>query len=401
MKLELRFQGGGPRRKRSIGRGRPFFVHALTIMLLLGCVGGFALPAGALTYYSSPPFPTGRLLYSHPTLRWKVWPAEPYRVQSVYMTVNGRPVFARYVEAVRSVLYTPDASLRTGEYSVRCGVVLDNGEPLEREWRFEVAETALHMLPEPDREPQKALEAVGRYRRLMGLPNVLLETALCASADSHCRYLDTNSEFGHYETPGHHDFTGRDLLERNSAFGYWGGGYEDVSYGTSRAEGAVDLLFDAPYHRLPFMQPGTPDFGMGRAGKQVTLEFGLTSEQGSVVYPASGQKGVALGWSGNEEPNPLRIHGAQGRTGYVITFAYFSPNQTPIDMSSATLTDHYGDRVRCFVNSPGNDNRLSNAVFLIPEKPLEPLTTYTVLVRAATADGADISRRWSFTTGQK
>ena len=38
----------------------------------------------ATTFYSSPPFPTGRLLYAQPTLRWKVWSRQHSGVRSTY-----------------------------------------------------------------------------------------------------------------------------------------------------------------------------------------------------------------------------------------------------------------------------------------------------------------------------
>ena len=132
-------------------------------------------------------------------------------------------------------------------------MAVDRYEPLERDWRFVIAGGALVALPDPDHEPQRALDTVNQYRRIMGLPDMRLNTALCASADAHARYLDTNNEFGHAELPNRRDFVGRDLLERSAAFGYSGGGYEDISYGSVRPEAAVAHLFDAPYHRIPFM----------------------------------------------------------------------------------------------------------------------------------------------------
>lgn len=374
------------------------FRPVLGAALVLGLLLALAPWAGALTYYSLPPFPTGRLRFAQPTLRWKVWTDDDYRVEAVRMTLNGRPVQAHYSAADRAAVYSPEAPLRAGEYDVHCVVILNGGEPLQRDWTFVVSQSAVARLPDPDDEPQRALSVANRYRRIMGLPPLRLDTALCASADSHSRYLDTNNEFGHTELPGHNDFVGRDLLERSAAFGYSGGGYEDVSYGSSNAAVAVARLFEAPYHRLPFMQPGSPDFGMGRAGKQTTLEFGLTGEEGVAVYPAAGQAGVPRSWSGSEEPDPLGPHGARGRTGFVVTYAYFAPDSADIDVESATLTDASGNAVRCYVNTPANDSHLPNGVFLIPQAPLRPGATYTADVRAATASGRDISRRWSFTT---
>jgi uncharacterized protein YkwD len=347
-----------------------------------------------------PPFPTGKLLYAQPTVRWKVWTSGGDRGGSVRMTLNGRRVHARYAAADRAALYTPEEPLPAGQYDVHCAVMLGDGEPFERDWSFVIVRGAARSLPQPDQDPQRALDVANGYRRVMGLPDLRLDTALCASADAHSRYLSANNEFGHYEAPSHQAFIGRDLLERSAAFGYSGGGYEDVSYGSTSAAVSVGRLFDAPYHRLPFMQPGSPDFGMGRAGRQTTLEFGLSEDEGVSVYPAADQTGVPLAWDGGEVPDPLAVHRARGRSGYIISFAYFAPDAPPIELESATLTDSYGRRVPCFVNSPANDSHLPNGVFLIPVDPLRPNTTYTADVRAASADGRDISRRWSFTTGR-
>src|SRR2546423_6865714 len=112
-------QEGGPRWMRSIGWSRQLVAHALLLVLsLLAVMSLTSMPAGALTYYSQPPYPAGRLLYAQPTLRWKVWPSAGYRVESEAMSLNGRPVRARYAVADRAVVYTPDAPLHAGRYAV-------------------------------------------------------------------------------------------------------------------------------------------------------------------------------------------------------------------------------------------------------------------------------------------
>lgn len=379
-----------------------FTIRSLGIRVVIAALLAWvAAPCGAMTYHSRPPYPTGNLVFAQPQIRWMVWPDAPSRVAGVRMTLNGKPVPAKYLPGELSAVYVPDAPLPAGEYAVHCSVTMTGAGPVAQDWKFAITKSALSRLPALGTEAPVALATANWFRKAMGLPDLRLNVSLCAAAAAHSRYLNTNHEFGHTELAGRRDFVGRDLMERNGAFGYWGGGYEDVSFSSGSAASAVAGLFDAPYHRIPFMQPGAGEFGMGRSGRQTTLEFGLTRDEGVSVYPAPNQTAVPRSWVDTESPDPLAIHGKKpGRTGYVIAYAFFGKGNAAISVASAALTDAAGHPVACFLNTPANDSHLKNAVLIIPQAPLKPNTVYTAEVKASTAVGRNISRRWMFTTGK-
>ncbi len=305
---------------------------------------------------------------------------------------------------------SPVGTVHVSRPPITWRVVLGGREPVEREWCFVVAGGAAGGLAAPDTVQQAALTVANRYRRLLGMNPFRLDARLSAVATAHSRYLHTNRRTGHFQWPGTSGFIGVLPRTRREAFGYYGGASEGVSYGSRSVTAAITGLFDAPYHRVPFLQPGFVDFGVGRVGRHTTLEFGSPESGGTVIYPVDGQQNVPLSWDGIETPNPLRIHGraasakntkrrgTREKVGYVITLFYFSPDRTPIQVTGAALATADGKPIPFFLNTPANDSELKNGALLIPQKPLRPATTYAVSVSAITALGQDISRAWRFTT---
>lgn len=377
------------------------------LFLFLGAAVGlfFPRPAAAAEYRFYQPAPVGVLHVARPTITWKVWPTDAaLRVTRVALSVNGvRLSSAVYSEAERAVVYVCIRPLAPGDYRVSCQIQFARTQPTSpKEWTFTVASDAVANLPDPTEEQQDALALANKYRRLLGLPDFLMDARLCAAAGAHSEYMNRNGQIGHAQQAGRVGFVASRSWERMAAFGYAGGSYENVEYGSPTRSGALRGLFDAPYHRIPFMQPGAPVFGAGFAGKAATVLFGTTEDEATICSPCDGQRNVPLLWDGNETPNPLRIHEAEGRgpVGYPITLVHFSPNKTPLRVLSATLVAApTGSAVPCWLNTPQNDDFLKYGVVLIPQKPLQPRTTYQVTVRAQTEAGAEVSRAWRFTTG--
>lgn len=380
-------------------------------LLILGAsiaaaAGGFcAPPAAAAEYRFHQPAPVGVLHVARPTITWKVWPTDStLRVTRVALSVNGvRQPGAAYSETERAVVYVCDRPLTPGDYRVSCRIQFARTQPTApKEWTFTVASDAVASLPAPTEEQQDAFALANNYRRMLGLPDFVMDARLCAAAGAHSDYMSRNEQIGHEQQAGHVGFVASRSWERMAAFGYAGGSYENVEYGSPTRSSALRGLFDAPYHRIPFLQPGAPVFGAGFAGKATTVLFGTTEEEAAVCSPCDNQRDVPLLWDGNETPNPLRIHGAEGSgpVGYPITLAYFSPAKTSLRVLSATLVaTQTGRAVPCWTNTPENDDFLKYAVVLIPKSPLQPRTTYQVIVRAQTETGGDASRAWRFTTG--
>jgi uncharacterized protein YkwD len=248
-------------------------------------------------------------------------------------------------------------------------------------------------------QPQRdALDAANHYRSQMGLPPMRLHPALCDAAQAHNHYLSLNGRFTHEQEASSRGFTGRMPWDRARAAGYPFGCAEDITSHSAPAA-AVEHLMAAPYHRVPFMEPAPVALGVGSGAAGTVLEFdGKPGAEGVVVYPADGQKGVPTNWDGLENPSPLRFHSPRGSVGYVVSYQVYLPEGSGLVVKSAKLMAADGTDIACFRNTPSVDEHLKNGVLLIPQKPLKAGTIYRANVEAATDDGKDLSKSWSFTT---
>jgi hypothetical protein len=226
---------------------------------------------------------------------------------------------------------------------------------------------------------------------------VQLDNRLNIAAAKHSEYLTANAMMGHFQVPGTQGFFGQTHQDRLATYGWAGGAWEGVTYGSDNIAQGVQQLFDAPYHRLPFLQPGSISFGSGFAGSRMTMEFGGTAQSGTVVSPANGEQGVPTLWKNAESPNPMRLHGGQTQTGYPIVLARFSDKVRKIKISHASLTAN-GATVQVFLNTPENDDHLEFAAIMFPQKRLKANTTYTATFRGSDNLGQPIEVSSTFKT---
>jgi hypothetical protein len=338
---------------------------------------------------------------ARPTLRWEVWPGEGSRLTSALMTINGETVSPKYDDRNRVLIYTPSHALEAGTYEVSCKVVVDDCLPVHKEWKFKVASEALSALPAPSLDQVREIEQINNIRKALSLPPMQIDPRLCAAAMAHTNYLARNGMTGHYENAGDPAFVGNSPGDRLDAYGFSQGSWEGVDFGPQKAAHSVQRLYDAPYHRLPFLQPGSPAVGTGFSPSHMTVDFGMSDASAVEVSPADGQRGISLSWHGPESPDPLAIHGIGGECGYPIVFGYFSPTCEKIVVEQASLETALGVKVPFWLNSPSNDPDLQFAAFVLPKKSLTPKTGYTVSVKAHTESGKDISRTWRFVTGDR
>lgn len=336
---------------------------------------------------------------ARPTVRWEVWPGKGSAVTDSMMTLNGREVRPKYNADGKVLEYTPPQPLEPGTYRVACKVVVDDFMPVTKSWDFKVATEASTRLPQPSANQLKVVNAVNEIRSRIGLPPFEVDDRLCAAANTHTNYLKRNGLTGHYQRPDDPGFLGQTPSDRLNAFGYTDGSWEGVDFGSQSVQQSIRRLYDAPYHRLPFLQPGTTSIGTGFLPSHTTLEFGMSDASGTVVSPAPQERDVPVSWRGPERPDPLAIHGLSGVVGYPIVFAYFTPQGERIYVEKARLSSSSGEKIPFALNTPDNDEHLDFAAFLIPRQPLKPYTTYEVTVEAKTKSGKDVSTSWRFTTG--
>jgi len=385
--------------KRQLRYGRSWARYCFLVPLLILTT---VLPVeSSIQAYHRSFGPKSALLVSSPTLSWEVWPSEGSRVTSATMLVNGESVSASYDESTRRLTYRPEKPLLAGPYKVQCKVVVDGRLVVTKDWTFQVSTNATPVLPEANADQQQALAIANGYRRPLGLEDMVLEPRLNAASLAHANYLAKNHRTGHYEKEGEPGFIGATPDDRLEAFGYTGGSWECVTYNSGGVSESVRDLFHAPYHRIPFLQPGHVPFGSGFAGKNLSIKFGESGEMASEVSPGVNQEGVPTSWDGNESPNPLRMHPSAAETvGYPIVFAHFAEGNPSLKLVKATLTLD-GQSVDCFIDSPENDDHLENAVILIPKRPLQAKAQYSAHVEVVVAGKRSVSRDWTFTTGAK
>ncbi len=370
-----------------------------------------------MTIFAGEPQPRGVLQIARPRLFWRIWPD----VTGVALLLNGEPIDARYDRERRAVVGMPPRALKSGMYRVECVVTFRGGGTTRKEWDFTVAVPAATPAPRLA-SPREAHDAVNQIRQRLGLSTLRVDPALQSAAAAHARYLLKNRVDGHLQVAGKPGFLAANPAARARAFGFVEDTLvEDVAVQTSaspggnlRATSAVAGLFDAPYHRLPFLNPtltqlGTAYESSGGARYAVLLFGGLDDPQRApqvVVSPFDGEGGVPLGWRGRETPDPLRLHEhvSGASVGYPLVFAHFpmrppGRSPAPIRLDGASLTGPDGRAVRLFINDPRTDAELGGqAVVLLPAQPLQPGTTYVARVSARDGAGKNIGRTWRFTT---
>lgn len=342
--------------------------------------------------------PIERTLISQPVVSWNVYSTGGDKIVGGEILLNGQPIETRYDPKTQRVEGQPAEPLTAGKYEVVARALFERGFSVKSTWSFEVVPEAKIGLPEPNAEQLAAIEAVNRLRAKLGLQPARPEPSLCAAAQKHTEYNDLNRTTGHFQRPGMAGFFGEGPGERLQAFGYVGDSYEAVCFGYKNLEARIQSLIDAPYHRLPFFQPGSPNIGAGSIGERITFEFEMGDQKDVSVYPAEGQRDVPIAWAKLERPDPLRIHAKRvGVPGYPITLAYYG-KEVRLSEVQAELTSETGEAVSLLVNTPDNDTWLRNATILFPEKPLKAGTEYSVRVRALASDGLRIDKTWRFRT---
>ncbi len=338
--------------------------------------------------------PRGIVKQTTPLLRWNVRSNDGQQIGSVELSINGKKVKAEYNSEKEAVEYRPNEGLDAGLYKVVCRATIPGQVTARQDWTFEVN-------PAGEDAPiasALALDEINLVRKELGLPSFRSDQRANDAAMAHSRYMSQHGVCGHVESADKPGFTGVQPWDRLQAFGYQGTCYEDSCIGEGDPRAAVRLLFDAPYHRIAFLQPGSSDIGVGMIGGALTTDFIVSDQSGVSTSPSDGQNDIPLSWDGNESPSPLRIHGVSGEVGYPIVFGYFSPNLESIRISSFEVKNERGDVVPGMLNTPANDPELRFAAVFLPSATLAPSAKYRVFVKAKTRSGKSIDRAWTFTT---
>ena len=344
--------------------------------------------------------PTSPVECSRPTLDWHVW-CNAAQVTSATMTVDGQAVAAKYDSNFRAILFTPDSAMAAGSHRVHCEVTFNGTYKVEKDWSTVIEEHASSDFPPPVASQQAALEYTNRIRAVLHLPLFTSDPRFHIAAQKHSDYMAANQVFGHEEAQGMKRFVGITSHDRLETYG-WGGPYwEGLALGSTDAGEAIQEMFDAPYHRMPFLQPGTGFFGFGEADGRFTAEFSRNSVYAIVTSPADGEDDVPTQWFPHEHPDPLMFHPElqnKGALGYPIMLAEFNGGMGRLRIFGAHLEDDKGQEVPTVMNYSGDDPNLTEAMIIIPEAPLEKGKSYHVTVKGVGTNGKPLYCRWQFKT---
>lgn len=239
---------------------------------------------------------------------------------------------------------------------------------------------------------------INRRRAEWGLPACTLNATLSQAAVAHAKYMRQNKTVAHFESASSPGYTAVAPWDRAQKFGYKGICFEGASDEQDPLKG-VASQFAGPYHRMPYMQPGVVEIGIGSDANYICVDIGVSRTEGIAYSPVDGQKNVPTTWDGFDAPPPLVAYGQKSPAGYPIVFGYFTKFVSPTRMFSMKLTEG-GRPVPAYFNSPDTDKNLKNVGFLVAKNPLKPNTTYTVEAKGTDAKGAAIEKTWSFTTGK-
>ncbi len=389
--------------------------QTITIGLALVLLAmGFILPAKT-TYalsYSYDTFPDGKLGLPRPDIGVRLDLSEALDPKSYIMYLNGSEVPVQYDSGEDSFIYRPVEDLPAGDYEVQLVIRYPGYEAGMLSWKFAILPGAANLIEPSTKEQREGLQAINDYRLLHGLLPVTLNDKLNAAAKKHAQYLYINeidpihtSVSLHDEDPSKPGYIGKTLSERMDYVGYDRSASEDAAYNDDPLIEAIDSLFDAPYHRIPFLNPNLSEIGIYRSDIYHVVEFGFNEALTPklVVSPAEGDSYVPVAFDGNESPDPIRIHrGGNYPVGYPIMGLVNGAGIQKVSIVQAELKDEKGKSLELLINEPSGDDHLNTEVILMPAKPLTPDTKYQakLKINALKKDGTDqiFEKEWSFRT---
>jgi hypothetical protein len=269
--------------------------------------------------------------------------------------------------------------------------------------------------PALDADINAAMAMLNDIRAREGLGPVTIDKDLSLATQAHAAYLVANVGKPQLEGLNAHD---EDLsLPGATKAGRDAGLASDIARGTLSVVDSMIGLLAAPLHQRWLLEPGLKRVGIGVAaysfgGLAVVIDVGhgLVGPQyiaKPIVYPAPDQAGVPTRFY-QETPDPRlatpAIAGAV--TGPAITVNPTCGNLLP--PSRVVVRTQDGRDVPAWTVNPGaklsavGGERTVEQIIILPQRELEPGTSYQVEVDAACVGPRSTTQNglaWSFTTG--
>jgi uncharacterized protein YkwD len=384
------------------------------LLALVILLGGILLPANSswALSYSYLTFPQGKSGIARPDIGVNLELSESISPASYELYLNNKLVEPISNRNNSSFTYQPKTDLAPGNYNAKLVITFSGYQTKSIDWSFSILEGAGTLSTSSSQEQRIGLQAINDYRILLGLPPVVFNNTLNTAAQKHANYLAVNridpvntSVSLHDEHSSKAAYIGSTLVERMNYVGYGKGAAEDVAYKNSSLVEAIDSLFEAPYHRGPFLNPDMIEVGVAREGNYHVIQFGFKEPSGTqlTISPSDGDVFVPTSFDGNEIPDPIRMHKQTSYpVGYPLMATVTGPNITKVSIQAASLKDESGKNVELLQNQAANDDHLDNEVILLPAKPLSADTIYqaSVKLQGVYGDGRiqTFERAWKFRT---
>ena len=250
-------------------------------------------------------------------------------------------------------------------------------------------------------------------RTQVGLSTLNQNTVIDVAAQGHSDYQRLNNTITHDQVAGRQGFTGVSVSDRLTSAGYVfntsaARAFGEVISATSTGTGQymAEELITAIYHRFVIFEPVFKEIGTGAAtstsGRSYfTANFTANNGYGAglansavAVWPFDAQTGVQRNFfSDTESPDPVP---GRNEVGYPISV--HANINVPVTVTSFTVRPRGGaDLPTRLLSSAGDAHTGRSSAAIVPLSPLAAGTTYDVSF-TGTADGAAVSRSWSFTT---
>ncbi len=240
-------------------------------------------------------------------------------------------------------------------------------------------------------------------RLQMGIDCAELVMELNASAENHCAYYaqnqgtDCEASSPHNEISDCPGFTGESPGARMSAAGYMSRGGSETMAFANDPERAVMMFINSVYHRTPILSPWLRHLGYGAAQGCDTIDFGTgpaSADDITAVYPYEGQTDVPVSFDGSREGPEPPVPSSGWPSGYPVTL--FGMDLTV--QSHAIYVNESMQELPHLWLAEDDPTLPSYAKVLYSEVPLEPMTTYRVVISAQRGDEM-LEFDWTFTTG--
>ncbi|OAQ20911.1 CAP domain-containing protein [Thermosulfurimonas dismutans] len=253
------------------------------------------------------------------------------------------------------------------------------------------------------------LQYLNALRSSVGMIPFSENQALTQAAESHARYIATNQDIGHTETPGLPYFTGVTPADRAAAAGYnYKAIGENLSWGEENFQESIDDLFSAIYHRFGFLSFYFDEIGFGKAiddrgtvyyvydlGTRKDPSIVATDNPLVVRWPPPGDTVPPVFYE--EFPDPLPDRSVSG---YPISVQFNPYKVNTVQMFSFNLYDSAGNLVSTLLMDEASDPNRRFSAFefaLFPQSRLEWGEKYTVEA-IFNIDGETKDFSWEFYT---